>query len=113
MPASRFAAWLGARTYFDSGVTSVTGVMVTLKPSNSTVSERAAAVTPAPKEGVTGVTNCDPTEPQEADATEGVPPHRALAHPFDHEAFLNTEMTGVILDTRRPRRSRRYRRDPR
>jgi hypothetical protein len=113
MPASRFAAWLGARTYSNSSVTGVTSVTGAPNPSNSAVPEPSAVVTPSGKEGVTSVTKYDPTERQEADDIESVPPRGVLASPLDLEAFLNAEIPGFVFDTRPSRRWRRYRRDPR
>jgi hypothetical protein len=112
MPASRFAAWLGVRTHSRSGVTGVTGVTGIPKPSNSAGFEPAETVTPGPGEGVTGVTDRAASSEEERGARRAASQAGALARslPFDQQAFLNEMHEGVILDTRRSRRGRRYRR---
>jgi hypothetical protein len=110
MPASKFAAWLGTGNYSKSGVTGVTSVTETPKPSLSADLRASEPVTPGPTESVTGVTS------GASDVTRKVEvPKRAASvarnrAPFDLPAFLNETYEGVIFSTRPSRRGRLYRR---
>jgi hypothetical protein len=112
MPASKFAAWLGARSYSKSGVTGVTSVTDTPKPNISAGLGVREAVTPSPAEGVTGVTNSAPSGVYGGEASKHAVSGgaRSRGQPIDFHAFLNEMHEGVIVSTRPSRRGRRYRR---
>jgi hypothetical protein len=68
MPASRFAAWVGART--ESAVTRVTRVTETPNPSFSVALEAAAEVTRAAEPKVTGVPAPSPSATEVTQITQ-------------------------------------------
>jgi len=78
MPASRFAAWVGART--ESAVTRVTKVTETPNPSVSAALEAAIEVTRAAEPKVTGVTAPGPSAMEVTQVTQR-PTTRLLRKP--------------------------------
>ena len=78
MPASRFAAWVGART--EAGVTRVTKVSETPNPSVSAALEAATEVTRAAEPKVTGVTARGPSAMEVTQVTQR-PTTRLLRKP--------------------------------